>query len=151
MVTFFICIICLHFPNDWRWNCPYQRHAPGSWVALFGSDWDVWNKKKDSVSNIILMTCSIFRTFPPKVSQWMMQLKFWNCRVGDCSISHFLLNSFVQLWQEPNKLKVKFSQGHFHFINTCFRFWEHISSTVSYMYISSNYFLWGKKGPKPAI
>lgn len=83
MIAFFICIICLRFPGDWRRSCPYQRRAPLSWAVLFGSDWDVWNKKKDSVSNTILMTCSIFRTFPPKVSQWTMQLKFWNCRGGD--------------------------------------------------------------------
>lgn len=83
MIAFLICIICLHFPSDWHRSCPYQSRTPWSWVVLLGIDWDVWNKKKDSVSNTILMTCSIFRTFPPKAWQWTMQLKFWKCRGGD--------------------------------------------------------------------
>lgn len=40
------CIICLHFPSDWCRRCLCPRHAPPSEAALFGSDWDVWNKKK---------------------------------------------------------------------------------------------------------
>jgi len=82
-IVLFICIICPRFPSDRCRSCPYRRRAPRIWVVLFGSDWDVWNKKKDSVSNTILMTCSVFTSFPPKVSEWMTQLKFWNCRGGD--------------------------------------------------------------------
>lgn len=40
----------------------------------------------------------------------------------------------------------KFPPEHFHFINTCFRFWEHVSSIASFMdVISNHYFLLKKK------
>lgn len=101
------------------------------------------------------MTFSIFSTFPPKVSQWTMQLKFWNCRGGDwvlnfsfplaatsAPLSNYGRNQMNCKWN-------KFSPEHFHFINTCFRLWEHIRSIVSFMEVISNYYFLLKKRDLP--
>lgn len=150
MIAFLICMICLHFPSDWRRSCPYQKHAPRSWVALFGSDWDVWNKKKDCQQYNTRDTFRLQNFSPQSLTVndaiKILELQGWWLSAQLLIFSGSYSTPLFNYGRNQMNCKWnKFSPEHFHFINTCFRFWEHISSIVSFTDIVSNYYFLLKK------
>lgn len=112
-------------------------------------------RKKDSVSNTILMTRSVFTTSPPphphqsltvsnaikilELQRWWLnaQLLIFSGRYST-PLSNYGRNQMNCKWN-------KFPPEHFRFISTCFRFWEHISSIASFIAIISNHYFLLKK------
>lgn len=128
------------------------RSTPQSWVMLFGSDWDIWNKKIDCQQyNTRNMFC--LQNFSPQSLAVNDAIKILESQAwwlsaqllifsGSYStpLSNYGRNQMNCKWN-------KFSSEHFHIVSICFMFWGHISTIVSFTDIISNcYFLLKNQG-----
>lgn len=150
-------IICLHFPRDWCRSRPCPGHAPPSKAALFGSDWDVWNKKKRLCQQYNTHDTFCLHNIPPPPTPPHQSLTVSNA-IKILELQRWWLNAqlliFSGRYSTPlsnygrNQMNCKwnkFPPEHFRFISTCFRFWEHISSIASFIAIISNHYFLLKK------
>lgn len=128
IIPFFICIICLPFPSNWCRSCPHQRSPSQSWVMLFGSDWDIWNKKIDcqqyNTQDVLFL-----QNFSPQSLAVNDAIKILESQAWWLSAQLLI---FSGSYSTPltnygrNKMNCKwnkFSSEHFHIVSICFMFW----------------------------